>query len=56
MDLGIKEIGITFIVGAFFILGLELILFYFFGLQLTGFFQGAWGLTPRKPAQAISRR
>jgi len=29
MDLGLKELGITFLVGAFTILGFELILHYF---------------------------
>jgi hypothetical protein len=44
MDLGIKELGITFMVGAFTVLGLEAILHYFFDVQLTGFFQGKLGL------------
>jgi len=39
MDLGLKELGITLMVGAFFILGLEAIMHYFFNTQLTGFFQ-----------------
>lgn len=48
MDLGIKELGSTFIIGAFTILGLELILYYFFGRELTGFFQGRLGLGKRE--------
>lgn len=48
MDLGIKELGITFLVGAFTILGLELILYYFLGIPLTGFFQGKLGLQGKK--------
>jgi len=43
MDIGIKELGITLMVGAFTILGFEAILHYFFGKQLTGFFQGKLG-------------
>jgi hypothetical protein len=49
MDLGIKELGITFLIGAFTILGLELILYYFFNIQLTGFFQGRLGLEEDLP-------
>jgi len=45
MDLGLKELGITFMVGAFTILGLELILYHFFNKQLTGFFHGRLGLS-----------
>lgn len=44
MDLGIKELGITFLVGAFTILGLEAILHHFFDVPLTGFFKGRLGL------------
>lgn len=44
MDIGIKELGITLMVGAFTILGFEAILHYFFDKQLTGFFQGKLGL------------
>jgi hypothetical protein len=44
MDLGIKELGITFLVGAFTILGIELILYHYFHIHLTGFFQGRLGL------------
>ena len=47
MEPGIKELGSTFIVGAFTILGLELILYYFFEKTLTGFFQGRLGLQIR---------
>ena len=50
MDLDVKELGITFLVGAFTILGLELILHYFLNKQLTGFFQGRLGLAPEEPA------
>lgn len=50
MDLGIKELGITFMVGAFTILGFELILYHFFSKQLTGFFQGRMGLDDDLPA------
>lgn len=50
MDLGIKELGVTFIIGAFTILGLESILHHFFNKQLTGFFRGRLGLTAEKPA------
>lgn len=38
MDLGIKELGVTLIVGAFTILGFDSILYYFFGRQFTHFF------------------
>lgn len=44
MDLGIKELGFTLIIGAFAILGAEAILHYFFNRQLIGFFQGRIGL------------
>lgn len=49
MDLGIKELGITFMVGAFTILGLELLLYHFFNVQVTGFFKGRLGLDEEKP-------
>ncbi len=38
MNVDLKELGITFIVGAFTILGLEAILYHYFRIQLTGFF------------------
>jgi len=41
MNLDLKELGITFIVGAFFVLGVDAILYYYFGCSLTGFFQSA---------------
>lgn len=44
MDFGLKEIGITFMVGAFTILGFELVLFYLFNLDLTGFYREQLGL------------
>src|SRR5262245_22459551 len=44
MDFGIKELGITFMVGAFTILGFELIFYCFFNKELTGFFSGRLGL------------
>ncbi len=66
MDLGLKELGITFLVGAFTILGLEMILYHFFKIQLTGFFHGQLGLShstqekPKKhevvPRRALQRR
>ena len=55
MDLGIKELGITFLVGAFTILGLELILYYFFNTPLTGFFQGRLGLSAEKPTKRLDK-
>jgi hypothetical protein len=39
MDLGIKELGITLIVGVFTLLGAEVIAHYLFGRPLTTFFQ-----------------
>ncbi|PSR55888.1 hypothetical protein AHMF7605_21480 [Adhaeribacter arboris] len=50
MDLGLKDIGFTFIVGAITILGFELILFYFLNTNITGFFSGKIGLgvAPKK--------
>lgn len=45
MDLGLKELGITFLVGAFTILGLEMILYHFCSIKLTGFFHGRLGLS-----------
>lgn len=39
MDFGLKELGITLMVGAFVILGLEAIMHYLFNQPLTGFFQ-----------------
>jgi len=44
VNLDLKELGITFIVGAFTILGFEAILYNFFNIQLTGFFHGKLGL------------
>lgn len=44
MDFGLKEIGITFMVGAFTILGFELVLFYLCGINITGFFRERLGL------------
>jgi hypothetical protein len=43
MDFGLKEIGPTFIVGAFTILGLDFISHYLFGYDITGFFRGRLG-------------
>lgn len=43
MDFGLKEIGITFMVGAFTILGVELVLFHLCGLTITGFFRERLG-------------
>lgn len=40
MDLGLKELGVTFLVGAFAILGLDLIVVLFFGRHINAFFQG----------------
>jgi len=62
MDLGIKELGITFMVGAFTILGFELLLHHFFNIQLTGFFKGKLGLDGQEStnqtasAKRLSRR
>ncbi len=50
MDLGIKELGITLMVGAFTMLGFEAILYYFFNKQLIGFFEGKLGLEADKQA------
>lgn len=44
MEVGIKELGITLIVGAFTILGFEAILHFFFNRGPIGFFQGRIGL------------
>jgi hypothetical protein len=44
MDFGLKEIGITFMVGAFTILGIELVVFYLSNIALTGFFRDKLGL------------
>lgn len=44
MDLGIKELGVTFLVGSFAILGLEFVLHRLLGKSLTGFFSGKLGL------------
>ncbi len=52
MNFDLKELGITFIVGSFVILGLEAILFYFYNIQLTGFFQTKAGLERAKPTKA----
>lgn len=43
MDFGLKELGITFMVGAFTILGAEALLYFFFGKELTGFFRRPLG-------------
>ena len=50
MELDLKELGITLLVGAFTILGFEAILHYFFNKGLIGFFQGKLGLDVREPA------
>ena len=39
MDLGIKELGITLIVGVFTLLGAEMIAYFLFNRPLTTFFQ-----------------
>ncbi|MBK7705870.1 MAG: hypothetical protein IPN69_02715 [Acidobacteria bacterium] len=44
MDFGLKEIGITFMIGAFTILGIELVLYYLSGMVITGFFRDRLGL------------
>lgn len=44
METAIKEVGITFLVGAITILGVEFSLFYMLGVNLTGFFSGRLGL------------
>jgi hypothetical protein len=54
MDFELKELGITFIVGSFMILGLEAILYYFFNIQFTGFFQSGLRLTQRTRATGKS--
>jgi hypothetical protein len=51
MNFDLKELGITFIVGSFVILGLEAVLFYFYNIQLTGFFQTKAGLDGGKPSK-----
>lgn len=44
MDVGIKDIGITFLVGAYTILAIEWVLFRLTGKSATGFFYGTLGL------------
>lgn len=51
MELDIHELSITIIVGAFTILGLEAIFYYFFNKQFTGFFQDKFGLKRAKPTE-----
>lgn len=55
MDFGLKEIGITFMVGAFTILGFELVLFYLCGLGITGFFRERLGFTNIKKTPKMNR-
>lgn len=51
MDFGLKEIGITFMIGAFTILGFELVLHHLFGISLTGFYRERLGLTNREKSE-----
>jgi hypothetical protein len=51
MDFGLKEIGITFMIGAFTILGFELVLHHLFGISLTGFYRDRLGLTNREKSE-----
>src|SRR5687768_3384197 len=43
MDFGLKELGITFMVGAFTILGFELVLYHLLAVSVTGFFRERLG-------------
>jgi hypothetical protein len=45
MDTALKDLGVTFLVGAFAILGFEFVLHYLLDKDLTGFFRGELGLT-----------
>jgi hypothetical protein len=56
MDLGIKELGITLIVGAFTLLALEAIIYIFFKRQFTGIFQDKLWLVPASSAETSSNR
>lgn len=57
MDFGLKEIGITFMVGAFTILGFELVLFYLCRIEITGFFRERLGLSnSEKKTNQINQR
>src|SRR5262245_3656005 len=44
MELDLKELGLTLLVGAFTILSCEAILHYFFNIRVIGFFEGRLGL------------
>lgn len=46
MDSVIKDVGITFIVGAYIVLGFEFALFCVLGRHITGFFNGGLGFEP----------
>lgn len=50
MELDLKELGLTFLAGAFVILAVEALCYYTFNFQVTGFFAGEWGL--RRDPQA----
>jgi len=54
MDFGIKELGITLMVGAFTMLGFEAILHYLFNRGLIGFFSGRLGLEANKRTPSLS--
>lgn len=54
MDFGIKELGITLMVGAFTMLGFEAILHYVFNRGLIGFFSGKLGLETGKRTGSVA--
>lgn len=49
MESALKDLGVTFLVGAFAILGLEFVLHYLLKFDLTGFFAGQLGLSESGP-------
>jgi hypothetical protein len=53
MDLDLKEIGITLIVGSFTVLTFEYIVYYVFGRPITGFFKGRLGLHDQEDTTAV---
>jgi hypothetical protein len=44
MESALKDLGVTFLVGAIAILGIEFVLHYLLNIDLTGFFRGRLGL------------
>jgi hypothetical protein len=49
MIAALKDLGLTFLIGAFTLLGFEAICWYLFGVRVTGFFRGRLGLYSTKP-------